>query len=294
MKKNTRTRNYYFLSFLFVLAFSSPVHAAKPEKSGNVPLNGQILNFDDPKGPFEFTSEILTYKSKDNASIEATLVLPKTDSPKSGIVFVHMWARDRMTFWGLPEYLATYGYPSIYMDLRGHGKSSFPNSNIKITTKDKKKPYSDFYLDILPAFEILQQQKTVRKDHLILLGASLGCPLGVNAAQKYKKSIAGMIFLAPAIDYFDVNCLSALRELQKKPAYAIIEKTDRSYRSALHFFNQFEGYKTLLKITRVGHGTDILYKNLGFPTLIRSWVEQIDQNSSFFQKLSNDKCKDKV
>ena len=281
------------LSFLLLISLSPALYAAKPEVAGDIPLKGEILAFNDPKGPFEFTSKILTYQTKDKANIEATLLLPKTNSPKSGIVFVHMWARDRMTYWGLPEYLATYGYPSIYMDLRGHGNSTFPHSKIKITTKDKKKSYSDFYQDILPAFGILNGQQMVKKDHLILIGASLGCPLGLNAAKYFKDSIAGMIFLAPAIEYFDVNCLPALNELQKKPAYAIVEKTDRSYRSALHFFNQFEGYKTLIKLTSVGHGTDILYKNLGFPTLIRQWVEQIDQNSSFFQKLSNDKTKDK-
>ena len=293
MKRHTQIQTPFFLSLLFLIIFSFPVYAAKPDFSEEIPLNGSVLNFDDPRGPFDYTTEILNYKSRDNASIEATLVLPKTDSPKSGIVFVHMWARDRMTFWGLPEYLATYGYPSIYMDLRGHGKSSFPNSSVKVTPRDKNKSYRDFYLDIIPAFKILNEQKTVRKDHLILLGASLGCPLGVKAAQEFKNSIAGMIFLAPSIDYFDVNCFSALNTLLKKPAYVIAEKSDRSYRSALHFFDQFEGYKTLLRLTNVGHGTDILYKNLKFPTLLREWVDQIDQNSAFFQKLSDDKSKDK-
>ncbi len=293
MKTNIKSLVHKSLFMALLSIWSLHAYALKNDVSENVPLNGHILNFDDPKGPFEFTTEILTYQSKDRASIEATLVLPKTDSPRSGIVFVHMWARDRMTFWGLPEYMATFGFPSIYMDLRGHGKSSFPDSNIKITPRDKNKSYRDFYLDILPAFKILNEQKTVRQDHLILLGASLGCPLGVKAAQEFKDSIAGMIFLAPSIDYFDVNCFPALKKLRKKPAYVIVERTDRSYRSALHFFNQFQGYKTLMKLTDIGHGSDILYKNLGFPTLIRQWVEQIDQNSVFFQKLSDDKSNDK-
>lgn len=293
MKKYTQNCMTSCLFLLFLSIFTLSVYAENSEPSATIPLNGHILNFKDPKGPFKYTTKILTYKTSDNASIEATLVIPKSEAPKSGIVFVHMWARDRMTFWGLPEYLATYGYTSIYMDLRGHGNSSFPDSTEKITINDKKRSYKDLSLDIIPAFKILNQQKTVKPDHLILIAASLGCPLGLNAAQYVKESITGMIFLAPAMEYFDVHCYQSMNELKDKPSYVIADKEDGAYHSAINFFNHFECYKTFFRLNKVGHGTDILFKDLGFPTLIREWVVQINQNSSFFQKLSNDKINNK-
>ena len=294
MKINIKIRILFCLHLLsfFVLSVSFAV-----ENSGSpdtIPLQGHRIAFIDPKGPFTYTTKTVNYKTTDNASIEATLVIPKIDSPKSGIVFVHMWARDRMTFWGLPEYLATYGFPSIYMDLRGHGNSSFPNDpKEKITINDIKRSYLELYLDILPAFSILNQEKTVKVNNLILIAASLGCPLGVNAAQYVKGSITGMIFLAPSMEYFDVNCFQSINEVSTKPVYVISDTTDQAYRSAVNFFNHFEGYKTFFKIQQIGHGTDILFKNIGFPSLIKDWVEQIDQRASFFQKLSDDKITDK-
>ncbi len=267
--------------------FCGFAEARELESRVPVPLIGRILQFSDASGPHTYRTEILHYQSQDGASIEATLLTPDIETPKPGIVFSHMWARDRNTFWGLPEFLATYGYPSIYMDMRGHGKSKFPepHADIHISTGDKQKNYSDLYLDILPGIDILNAQPKVKKNNLILIAASLGCPLGVKAVRSQQDKFIGMIHMAPALTYFDVNCRTELKTLKPMPIYVIAEQTDKSVRFAKEFFAVPEDYKTIYLINKIGHGTDVLYHNLGFPTILRSWVQQIEELAPVISKI---------
>jgi hypothetical protein len=86
----------------------------------------------------------------------------------------------------------------------------------------------------------------------------------------------GMIHMAPAINYLNVDCRQELQALKPMPLFVIVEHTDSSAPFAKEFFSIPVGYKTIFNIHKIGHGSDVLFYNLGFPTIIRSWVEQIE------------------
>lgn len=278
----------FLLYILIIMLFSQWAYSEKYQQKVQIPLKGMVIDFKDPKGPYDFETQIIHYESKDRASIEATILIPKSEEKKEGLVFVHMWARDRHTFWGLPQYLATYGYPSIYMDLRGHGNSNFPNSKRKIKPKDKSVKYAPLINDIIPAIDLLNQKSCVKKDNLIMIGASLGCPLGVIAVEKRRDLFKGLIFLAPALVYFDVNCKSSLKKISHIPCYVISEKKERTFRSAKHFFSLFGNYKCFFPLDGIGHGTDILYHDIGFAGLILSWIKDISQMNEMLKNLKDE------
>ena len=286
--------HYFFYSmryFVLLVFFLNALSHAEAEMDSKVPFVGKILEFSDTKGHHTYRTEIIHYQSIDGAFIEATLLSPNIETPQAGLIFTHMWARDRNTFWGLPEFLATHGYPSIYIDLRGHGKSKYPApySNTQVTINDKQKDYFNLYLDILPSIDILNAQQKVKKNNLILIAASLGCPLGVKAVHIYQEKFVGMIHLAPATVYFNVDCRLELKTLRPMPIYVIIESTDSSIRFAKDFFSIPEGYKTIFNINKIGHGTDVLFHNLGFPTIIRSWIQQIETLAPIISKIEKTK-----
>ena len=268
-----------------------------PENAVNVPvpLTGALFHFQDDYGPYRFRSEVIHYKSEDGADIEATQLTPEAKAPaRPGLVFVHMWARDRKTWWGLPEFLASHGYPSIYMDLRGHGNSHFPGSDWKVTIDDddvKKARYKDFPKDVYPAVERMLANSAVKDGRLVMIGASLGCPVGVIAAEKYKEKFLGMVMLSPSISYFGVDCRTALEEMKKTPLFVTAEKSDNSFRSAKDFFNTSDGYKMYLQLENVGHGTDALYRDCGLPTIILNWLEQLESVAPSIQKIRSSKEK---
>jgi chemotaxis methyl-accepting protein methylase/pimeloyl-ACP methyl ester carboxylesterase/tetratricopeptide (TPR) repeat protein len=250
-------------------------------KSRVVPLEGTILRFRDDYGPYDFTSEVIHYKSEDGADVEATLLSPGDNAPKRpGLVFVHMWARDRATWWGLPEFLASHGYPCVSMDLRGHGGSRFPGMpTLRVTIQDsveKTLRYKDFYRDVVPAVDRLLQLRSVKDGKFILFGASLGCPVGVQAADKRRDKLEGLVMLSPSLAYFGVDCHDALKRLDKTPLFVMAEKTDESFKGAKEFFGEAEGLKTYLQVDHLGHGTDALYRDAGLPTLLLQWLEQTD------------------
>lgn len=247
-------------------------------KERDAPLNGTVLRFADTYGSNTYSSEVVRYKSSDGASVEATLLIPDKISSHPGLVFVHMWARDRGTWWGLPEFMASHGYPSIYMDLRGHGGSRFPGADHRVTIRDDVKwqtRYPEFLRDILPAVEMLKSHPGVPSGKVVIFGASLGAPLGVLAADKFRDDVTGMVMMSPAFNYFGVDCEEALGRMGEASLLVTAEKTDASFKGAKEFFNYFNGYKTFLAMDHVGHGTDALYRDVGLPTLILSWLEQL-------------------
>ncbi len=284
-------RNFLPILFLAVIELGfclawTPVLNAEWK---NPLLNGYVISFSDDYGPYAYQEKIIHYRSKDNAQIEATLVTPQTDQKRPGLVFVHMWARDRETWWGLPQYFATYGYTGIYMDLRGHGKSHFPKADIRVTTSDKsrKRRYKKFYLDILPAIDLLDKHPQVKKNELILVGASLGTVLGVLAVEKHKEKFIGMIMMSPADSYFDVYVRQAARKISKMPVLVIAEKNDKSFKGAQKFLKFFNGYKTYFQTDYIGHGTNALYRDLGMPTLLRDWAERIEILTPHIHKIQS-------
>jgi hypothetical protein len=63
------------------------------------------------------------------------------------------------------------------------------------------------------------------------------------------------------------------------------EKTDDSFKAAKEFFNSGIGYKSFLEVDHVGHGTDVLYRDVGLPTVLLSWLEQLNSSSSVLRKI---------
>ncbi|EKD27649.1 MAG: hypothetical protein ACD_79C00646G0002 [uncultured bacterium] len=276
------------LILIVVLFFGITLNGySKYSDDDSVPLNGSILKFEDAYGASKYTSGIIHYETSDKASIEATVITSDTKTPRPGIIFIHMWARDRQTFWGLPEYLATHGYSSIYMDLRGHGNSKYPPGN-NIPGLKAQNSFKDLYLDILPAIEIINNNKSVKKNNLVLIAASLGCPLSMIALDNNQDKFIAMIHLSPSVGYFDVNCQQTVKKIKNINTLVIADMLDESFMSAKFFFYSIPApYKSFLPIKDVGHGTNILYHNLGFPTIILEWITQSEKLYPIIKKFQN-------
>lgn len=267
MKQNQR-----LMWYLFNLFWVGQVAVALTP----APLAGAPIKLRDQAGPYAYDSEIISYETEDGASIEATVLQARTEDQKfPGILYVHMWARDRQTFWQLPEFLASHGYSGVYMDLRGHGASKFPppKQDRRVTTSDSKRRYKEMLYDINPAIGVLENLPNVNRQQLVLIGASLGCPLGVKAIVPYKDQFMGMVHLSPSSSYFDVNCFAELKEMPDMPVLVIAEEEDKSFGQAKRFFDLFTSYKSWIKVKHIGHGSDILYADIGFPTVIKNWLE---------------------
>jgi chemotaxis methyl-accepting protein methylase/pimeloyl-ACP methyl ester carboxylesterase len=260
-------------------------------RSGSVPLTGDVLRFSDAYGPYSFTADVFRYDPGDGASIEATLLTPSEEAPRRpGLVFVHMWARDRRTWWGLPEFMASHGYPSVSMDLRGHGGSRFPGDpGLRVTIQDgpeKQARYGEFVRDVLPAIDRLAVQPGVDKGRIVMVGASLGAPVAVVAAARRADKMAAFITLSPSLNYFGVDCREALASLGQVPLLVVAEKTEKTFRFNKEFFTVAAGgYKTYLEMDGVGHGTDAFYRDVGLPTLLLSWLEHLKTGEASFQKI---------
>jgi pimeloyl-ACP methyl ester carboxylesterase len=121
----------------------------------------------------------------------------------------------------------------------------------------------------------LAAHPSFRDGRWVMVGASLGCPVGVLAAEAQKENLMAMVMLSPSLAYFGVDCESALRRMSKVPLFVMAEKTDKSFRDAKAFFDVADGYKTYFQLENAGHGTDALYRDVGLPTVILSWLENV-------------------
>jgi pimeloyl-ACP methyl ester carboxylesterase len=183
--------------------------------------------------------------------------------------------------------MASHEYPSIAMDMRGHGNSHYPGSNRRVTLQDTdtdKESYKAFVRDVTPAMARLSAHSSFRDGRWVMVGASLGCPVGVLAAEAQRNNLMAMVMLSPSTSYFGVDCEPALRRMSKVPLFVMAEKTDRTFREAKNFFDVADGYKTYFQVEKTGHGTDAFYRDAGLPTVILSWLEHVAAASTSFSQ----------
>lgn len=132
----------------------------------------------DSGNPYNF--KLITYQTKDNASIEAALFEGKKDFV---VVFAHGAVFNKESWYFMAKKLQSKGIASLCIDFRGYGNSTTGNTNNKA-------------YDILGAITYVKKQGF---KNIALVGGSMGGRAVLNAlAMKKDKGIKKVVLLSPA------------------------------------------------------------------------------------------------
>lgn len=150
----------------------------------------------EPKGPFPYYSEDVTFTNKkENFILAGTLTLPQKEGNFPVVVLISgSGPQDRnseifghKSFWVIADYLTRKGIAVLRVDDRGIGQSKGDRS--KSTTKD-------FATDTQAAVEYLKTRKEINIKKIGLIGHSEGGLIAPMIAAENPKDIAFIVLMA--------------------------------------------------------------------------------------------------
>lgn len=127
--------------------------------------------------------------AKDGLKLHYNFLNPQSKKPL--LVFAHGWVMNWTCFKQEIKYFKARGYPILYFDFRGHGKSEVPDK------------HESFTLDTMAddIFSLLETLKIKRK--VSLIGHSLGGLISLIFSIKYKSKLSNLILLDASYTYPD-------------------------------------------------------------------------------------------
>lgn len=172
---------FVLLALFFVLTTSFAILAALPWLVGsslNQPISfGEIH---DPT-PYSLEPEELILKTSDNLKLQAWEVRAK--EPIGVVIFLGGLTNPSVTaFWGHARQFAKWGYSSLLIEMRGHGKSDGDRVGLGYTE----------HLDVRAGLDYLQSRNLYGDLPKLVFGADLGGVVAINSAGLYQ-DIAGVI-----------------------------------------------------------------------------------------------------
>jgi len=155
------------------------------------------------------------------------------------VVLLHMYESDRYGWQGLPGTFRQRGVATLHLDMRGHGESkSGPNrEDLSKRVRDRDpKLFNAMWQDAAGAVDWLVERGH-RREHIGLLGASVGCSVAIDAARRDSK-LRTVGLLTPGENYLGVPTLEHLkdwgdRELLVVSSHAEWDKGSKSILSVL-------------------------------------------------------------
>lgn len=172
----------------------------------------------EPKGPFEYAIEEVTYENKKaGVTLAGTLTTPKKKGKYPVVILIsgsgpqnrNSAILKHKPFWVLADYLTNRGIAVLRFDDRGFGKS---------TGDHNKATSADFATDVLAGVEFLKKHPKINKRKIGLMGHSEGGMIAPLAA-KDNKDIDFIVLLAgPGLKGWEVLATQNTDILRKEGA----------------------------------------------------------------------------
>lgn len=161
----------------------------------------------------------ITFSTLDGVFIKGNWQIPK--GAKVCALLLHMMPSTRESFASLSEKLYESGIATLAIDLRGHGESLAKKSGDEKLGKLIELNYKDFSdeqhqasrLDVDAALNFIKV-KGFNEDKTVIVGASIGANLTLDAMSRYSR-IARGVLLSPGLDYRGVKTEAAAKALEQ-------------------------------------------------------------------------------
>jgi len=176
----------------------------------------------------------------------------------TGIILLHMLNKNRHDYDDFVEVLKQEGFPSIAIDLRGHGESDGDWQKLDLNT---------MMFDVKAAQDFLTS-KGIKQ--YIVVGASIGANIALRQAAE-DMTITGVVLLSPGLEYRGVKTEESAEELNV-PALIIASKDDEyASLSAQKINSVINTKKQLILFEDAGHGTR-MFATEPLDKMIIAWI----------------------
>ena len=147
-------------------------------------------------------TEKVKIKTEDEINISGILVKP--DNAHSAILYLHMMPATKESWEPLMIFLASHGYASLAIDLRGHGES---DDGPKGYTNYKPIHHQKSLNDLEAGINYLTQTfPHISKEDIILFGASIGAQLSLQYLANHTSNKIGVL-LSAGLNYAEIDAI---------------------------------------------------------------------------------------
>jgi alpha-beta hydrolase superfamily lysophospholipase len=180
--------------------------------------------------------------------------------PAPGILMLHQRGRDRSSWNDLALRLQAAGYNVLTLDLRGFGETG------------GQEDWTLAPRDVQAAIEQLAAWPGVSPGQIVVIGASVGANLGLNACADLPGCV-GAILLSPGLDYRNITTADAMARLGSRPVLiAASENDNNNPADSVSLDRLAGGDHQLLIYPNAGHGTDMLIAQPDLADQIAAWL----------------------
>lgn len=222
-------------------------------------------------------------RTTDDVTIVGTYY-PIKQNPAPAVLLIHSVARNRTTWDDFAKLLQHRGMAALAIDLRGHGESTRKLTADGSVTVDFHNfaggDYLDMLLDVEAAVDWLQAQPEIDRNHIALVGESLGANIVLRYAA-INEDLAALVVFSPGINYRNVRTDDVISQVGRRPLRIFVSQFDSfAFESSKHLveIQQESGIDTatneLTICTGNLHGSDMLSGVKNLPQIVVSWLKE--------------------
>lgn len=214
------------------------------------------------------------------------------------VLLLHMMPATRISWYPFMEKLRAVEFSSLAIDFRGHGESirKFSISNSQFSILDYKKftdeEQQEKILDVRAAVEWLEKNKSLtfsrgvrsrekvrdkgmRKDALVLVGASIGANLTLQYMTENPEIKKGVL-LSPGLNYRGVKTDVLVKKLHPNQHVLLLASSDDTHGSfesirELNRLNPTQAEKW--EFSNLNHGTTMFDRKPELMNEVITWIQ---------------------
>jgi len=203
------------------------------------------------------------------------------DSNGKAVILLHMMNRNRQSWVKFAQFLSQSGYSVLAIDLRGHGESVTQEVVGESVSLDYRTftdtEHQSSIKDVLAALNFVAEEKSITRENIMLVGASIGANLALQALQS-DPQITAAVLLSPGLDYRGLNAVALMPQLEpEQRLFMLASETDVYSADSIQKLSSITSAQvtTLIFINpQTGHGTDMFRTEEGLGNMILKWFEQ--------------------
>lgn len=183
--------------------------------------------------------------------------------PAPGVLMLHMIGRDRSSWDELAQRMQAQGFAVLTVDLRGYGATG---GDVDWTLAQS---------DVHAVVNQFAGLPGVDASNIIVIGASIGANLGVNACADYA-GCKGAVMLSPGLDYRGISAPDAMARMGARAVLiAASENDNNNPADSISLDRMAAGAHRLVIYPSAGHGTDMFAVEPALTDVILSWANDL-------------------
>ncbi len=218
------------------------------------------------------------FTASDGYPLAANLATPAAETDLHiGVILLPMYRQTKESWAPLVQQLTKAGFTCLALDLRGNGQSRYDaegrDGEKKVAGRDPVF-FNTMYQDVQAANGWLRKTKPKPQiDKIMIVGASVGCSVAVQAVTTGKVNVAAVVLMTPGKNYLGIPTMEQIQHWPGTPLL-ILSSEEEQRRGAAAIFDRLQSRGAELKLypqTNI-HGTNMFGRVNGVEDFIVNWL----------------------